>query len=90
MSQSPAITITSAELRERVEDRLEQWIPDDIWNRSETYARRKLDLCRQRQPEITYYDNDYLVLLAADTVKETYLSDYTITASIAIMAARAQ
>jgi hypothetical protein len=27
---SPEITITSEELRERVEDRLDRWIPDDV------------------------------------------------------------
>ena len=40
---SPEITITSEELRERVEEYLDRWIPDDVWNRSEPYARRKLD-----------------------------------------------
>ena len=28
---SPEITITSEELRERVEDRLDRWIPDDAF-----------------------------------------------------------
>ena len=50
MSKSPPITITSEELRDRVEEYLDRWIPDDVWNRSEPYARRKLDLCRERQP----------------------------------------
>lgn len=90
MSKSAPITITSEELRDRVEEHLDGWIPDDLWKRSEPCARRKLDLCRQRQPEISYYDNDYLVLLTADTVKETAFSDYTIAASAAIAAARAQ
>ena len=62
---SPEITITSEELRERVEDHLDRWIPDDVWNRAE------------RHPEIDYYDNDYLVLLTADTVRETEFSDLT-------------
>ena len=35
---SPEITITSEELRERVEDHLDRWIPDDVWNRAEPYA----------------------------------------------------
>ena len=68
---SPEITITSEELRERVEDRLDRWIPDDVWNRAEPYVNR------QRHPEIDYYDNDYLVLLTADTVRETEFSDLT-------------
>ena len=67
---SPEITITSEELRERVEDRLDRWIPDDVWNRAEPYARHKNEVNRQRHPEIDYYDNDYLVLLTADTVRE--------------------
>ena len=58
---SPEITITSEELRERVEDRLDRWIPDDVWNRAEPYARHKNEVNRQRHPEIDYYDNDYLV-----------------------------
>lgn len=53
----PAITITSEELRERVEEYLGRWIPDSLWERSEPYARRKLDLCRERSPEIDYYNN---------------------------------
>lgn len=74
---SPEITITSEELRERVEDRLDCWIPDDVWNRAEPYARHKNEVNRQRHPEIDYYDNDYLVLLTADTVRETEFSDLT-------------
>ena len=35
---APAITITSEELRERVEDYLGRWIPDSLWERSEPYA----------------------------------------------------
>lgn len=89
MSKSPPITITSEELRERVEEYLDRWIPDDVWNRSEPYARRKLDLCRERQPEVEYYNNEYLVLLAADTVRETEFSDFTLADYAAKMAARA-
>ena len=49
---SPEITITSEELRERVEDHLDRWIPDDVWNRAEPYARHKNEVNRQRHPEI--------------------------------------
>ena len=87
---SPVITITSEELRERVEEQLGRWIPDNLWERSEPYARRKLDLCRERNPEIDYYNNEYLVLLTADTVRENEFSDYTIAACAAIAAARGQ
>lgn len=85
---APAITITSEELRERVEEHLGCWIPDDLWARSEPYARRKLDLCRERSPEIDYYNNEYLVLLTAHTVRETAFSDYTKAACDAIMESR--
>lgn len=85
---APAITITSEELRERVEERLDCWIPDSLWERSEPYARRKLDINRERNPEIDYYNDEYLVLLTADTVRETAFSDYTLAACEALMAAR--
>jgi hypothetical protein len=40
-------------------------------------SRHKNEVNRQRHPEIDYYDNDYLVLLTADTVRETEFSDLT-------------
>lgn len=90
MSASALITITSQELRDGVEDHLNKWIPDNLWKRAEHYARHKLELCRQRQPEVDYYNNAYLVLLTADTVRELAFSDYTISRSAAITAARAE
>ena len=59
MSKSSPITITSEELRERVEEYLDRWIPDDVWNRSEPYARRKLDLCRERRSNTTTTSTSY-------------------------------
>ena len=67
MSKSPPITITSEELRNRAEENLGARIPGDLWDQAEKLARHKLDLYRQRQPGTTYYDNEYLVLLTADT-----------------------
>lgn len=89
MSRSAPITITSADLRDRVEDYLGRWIPECIWRRSEPYARRKLNLYRERYPEIDHYDNEYLVLLTADTVRETEFSDFTAADCAMKMAARA-
>lgn len=89
MSKSAPITITSADLREQVEDYLGRWIPECVWRRSEHYARRKLDLYRERYPEIDHYDNEYLVLLTADTVRETEFSDFTAADCAMKMAARA-
>lgn len=70
MSNSPPITISSDELRARVEDVLDRWIPDQKWENGETYARHKLDIYRERWPAVTHYDNDYLVMLTADTIRE--------------------
>ena len=86
---SPEITITSEELRERVEDRLDRWTPDGVWTRAGPSARHKNEVNRQRHPEIDYYDNDYLVLLTADTVRETEFSDLT-HALCGLTVARAQ
>lgn len=90
MTKSPPITITSAELREAVENELDALIPDGLWSRAEHHARRKLDINRERTPEVDYYDNRYIVLLTADTAKELNFSDYTIARSAAIMAGRAE
>lgn len=90
LSNSPPITITSEELRERVEDHLDAWIPDSLWDRSEPYARRKLDLARERSPEIDYYDNRYLVLLTADTVTERAFADHINARSAALAAAQGE
>lgn len=79
MSKSPPITITSAKLRACVEVLLDKKVPDSLWEYAEKYARHKLDLYRQRQPDVVYYDNEYLVLLAADTVRETAFSLLTTT-----------
>ncbi len=78
MSKSPPITITSEELRNRAEASLGARIPGDLWDQAEKLARHKLDLYRQRQPGTTYYDNEYLVLLTADTVREAAFSLLTI------------
>ena len=87
MSKSSTITINSAELRDRTEEHLGRWIPDKLWDRAEPYARRKLELARQREPDVTYYDNDYLVLLTADTVRETEFADCVNAISAARMEA---
>jgi len=86
MTKSPPITIASTELRKAVENELDALIPDELWSRAEQYARRKLDINRERTPEIDYYDNQYLILLTADTAKELNFSDYTIARSVAIIA----
>lgn len=80
MSRSPAITISSEELRQQVEDHLDRFVPDPIWEEAEPYARHKLALYQERYPEVDHYDNSYLVLLTADVVRETEFSAYTLAA----------
>ena len=77
MSKSAPITISSAVLRIRVEKHLGRQVNDDVWKRSEEYARMKLNYYREHYPEETCYSNDYLVWLTADTVRETEFSDFT-------------
>ena len=45
---------------------------------------------RERESEVSYYNNEYLVLLTADTVRETEFSDYTMIACGLLMDARAK
>lgn len=77
MTKSPPITISSAELREQVEDLQDRLIPDKIWDEAEAYARRKLEIYRERWPEVEHYDNAYLVILTSDTVREQELAAAT-------------
>ena len=79
MSRSPAITISSEELRQQVEDRLDQLIPDPLWEEAEPYARHKLNLYREWYPEADHYDNRYLVALTSDVVKELEFSHVTVS-----------
>ena len=82
MSASPPITLEDNELCDRVEEYMGRWIPEPIMKRATDYARRKLDTYRERYPDIEYYDDNYLVLLTADTVIEMEISNLTITFSM--------
>ena len=79
MSRSPAITISSEELRQQVEDRLDRFVPDPLWEEAEPYARHKLNLYREWYPEVDHYDNRYLVALTSDVVKELEFSHVTVS-----------
>lgn len=75
MNCNTPITISSTELRKYVEEYIRHPISNHLWNRCESYARRKLDLCRERDPDANYYNNAYLVLLTADTIREATFAD---------------
>ena len=87
---APAITITSEELRERVEEHFGHWIPDSLWETLRALCPQEARPLPERSPEIDYYNDEYLVLLTADTVRETAFSDFTIAACEALMTARGQ
>jgi hypothetical protein len=53
MTASAPITIESVGLRSKVEESLGK-IPDELWNRAEKYARRKLNSYRERWPEADF------------------------------------
>lgn len=84
--------IPSSELKARVEKEVGVDLAPDFFDQAEQYARRKLDLCNERAGR-KYgedgYGDEYLVLLAADTVREMAFSEYTMIQSAEIMAARA-
>ena len=70
MTANPPITISREELRNRVEEYIDTWIPDDLWQRAEMYALHKFGTFRERFPEEEHYNNEYLIILTADTVRE--------------------
>lgn len=73
---------TGPGFRRRVEERLGQEVSDEQFCDCAVYAQHKLDIYRQRYPEHTYYDEDYLVQLTADTIREQAASDYYMTMSM--------
>ena len=79
-------------MKAKVEEELGSALDPDFFGMAEQYARRKLDLCNERAGR-KYgedgYGDEYLVLLAADTVREMAFSEYTMIRSAEIMAARA-
>lgn len=70
------ITITSEELHNRVNKRLGRATDMGAFRRAENYARRKLAIYQTRNPDVDYYDEDYLVELTADTYNEQALATY--------------
>ena len=88
MNRNTSTTITSAQLRKCVEEYIRHPISNHLWNRCEPYARRKLDLCREMNPKADYYNNAYLVLLTADTIREAIFADRINRAAAKIIANR--
>lgn len=64
-------------LKARVEENLGVALAPGFFDKAEQYARRKLELCNERagrQYGEDGYGDEYLVLLAADTVREMAFS----------------
>lgn len=71
--------------QEAVERQLGHKITPEQFTKAESFARRKIARVKEANPEATYYDDWYLVLLTADTVREMDFSDYTLLLSMARM-----
>lgn len=69
--------IGSCALKARVEEHMGVALAPSFFDKAEQYARRKLDLCNERagrQYGEDGYGDEYLILLAADTVREMAFS----------------
>lgn len=75
MTRSPQITVTDDELLLAVEDILDRFVMPADFERAARYARRKLELARERYPDADYYTNSYLASLTADTIRENEFSE---------------
>lgn len=64
------------ELKEKVDRRLGYTTDMDAFRHAENHARRKLAIYQTRNPDVDYYDEDYLVELTADTYNEQALATY--------------
>ena len=69
------------ELKAKVDRRLGYTTDMGAFRRAEDRARRKLAIYQTRNPDVDYYDEDYLVELAADTYNEQALATYYNTIS---------
>ena len=70
MSKSAQISLNDDDLREQVEELLGRWVHDQAWKRASFDARAKLTSLRHRHPNVDYYDDGYLVILAAEIVQQ--------------------
>jgi len=62
--------------------------PKDDFRRVEGYAKRKLQLAKEREPGAAHYNEYYRALLTRDVYNELMFSRYTMELSAAIMAER--
>lgn len=60
-----------------VDELLGEETPAEDFEKAERYARRKLQMAKERQPDATHYDEYYRALLTADVYREMMFSEYT-------------
>lgn len=75
--------------KEMVDELLGEETPVEDFEKAERYARRKLQMAKERQPDATHYDEYYRALLTADVYKEMMFSRYTMDLYMARRAAEA-
>jgi len=63
--------------KETVDELLGITTPAEDFKKAEHYARRKLQMAKEREPNATYYNDHYLALLTADVYREMMFSRYT-------------
>ena len=63
--------------KEMVDELLGEETPVEDFEKAERYARRKLQMAKERQPDATHYDEYYRALLTADVYREMMFSRYT-------------
>ncbi len=75
--------------KETVDELLGITTPAKDFEEAERYARRKLQMAKEREPDAAHYDEYYLALLTADVYREMMFSRYTMELCMARQAAEA-
>lgn len=75
--------------KETVDELLGITTPAEDFKKAEHYARRKLQMAKERQPDATHYDEYYRALLTADVYREMMFSRYTMNLYMARRATEA-
>jgi hypothetical protein len=73
ISTSPPITISDGEIYALLDVKC----TTGQLEAAASYARRKLEYYRNLFPDIKHYDNDYLVILTGDCLRELVVAQYT-------------
>lgn len=75
--------------KETVDELLGITTPAEDFKKAEHYARRKLQMAKEREPDAAHYDEYYLALLTADVYRNMMFSRYTVELCMARQAVEA-